>query len=513
MPDSGVNFINVDAVESERLKFRETYLKHFHESSKDTWHSLQQKAKKMGFPIVECLSILVMILHVFLCPYTKVEESFNIQAIHDILQYKTNISQYDHLQFPGVVPRSFLGPLVVAISSFPLVQTFTVLDIPKIYQQYIVRLCLGNAVLVGLLAYTSAIREKFGSQTAKLTLLITVTQFHFMFYCSRTLPNIFALVLVLFALRSWLNQSHVSFMWLSGAAILIYRSELTIFLGILLLLDLFWRRLSVLNLLKIGIPAGIILLGLTVIVDSYFWQRFLWPEGEVLWYNTILNKSSNWALPRSLSFSIFLIPIGLYMSPRLSQLVLPALIFVLVYSFLPHKELRFIIYVIPVCNTAVAEALHLMWINKDKSVLRKFLAVVCMLHMIGNLCTTGIFIYTSYQNYPGGTALYRLHQIESPDLPVHVHIDVPAAQTGITRFGQIYSNWIYNKTEDLEPGGTDMMSYTHIILGDNERLPLYKHTHNIIENITGFDRIEINVRKFPFLFWKVKDKMWILKKK
>jgi alpha-1,6-mannosyltransferase len=70
-----------------------------------------------------------ILIHLFVSPYTKVEESFNIQGTHDILIHGipgNNVDQfltanYDHISFPGSVPRTFAGALILSGLSRPFV--------------------------------------------------------------------------------------------------------------------------------------------------------------------------------------------------------------------------------------------------------------------------------------------------------------------------------------------------------------------------------------------------------
>lgn len=79
--------------------------------------------------ILQLCLISLIGLHLAAAPYTKVEESFNIQATHDILSYgipwhnSSGIlsTRYDHEEFPGSVPRTFVGALVLAGLSNPFI--------------------------------------------------------------------------------------------------------------------------------------------------------------------------------------------------------------------------------------------------------------------------------------------------------------------------------------------------------------------------------------------------------
>ena len=234
----------------------------------------------------------------------------------------------------------------------------------------------------------------------------------------------------------------------------IFRSEIAILLATNCLYLLATKQMNLRNMVPLGVGTFVGALLLSVPVDSYFWQKPLWPELWGFYYNAIQGSSSEWgvspwhyyftsALPRLLlnPLSIPLMLLACFhpgMTQQARGLAIPALGFVAIYSLQPHKEARFIFYVIPALTGVVALGANFVWTRRAKSVLYMAGTALVCCGVLLSAGTSAAMLLLSSLNYPGGDALeqvYRLTRNEtSPVIPVHA--DVLTCMTGLSLFGQ-----------------------------------------------------------------------------
>ncbi|KAE9552950.1 hypothetical protein FO519_003827 [Halicephalobus sp. NKZ332] len=395
------------------------------------------------------------------------------------------------------------------------------------------RMVLGGSVVLSFCNFARAVESKFGKESALFLRVITASQFHFMFYCSRPLPNTFALILVLWVYQLVLDEEFQKAIKVATFSAFILRFELVLLFGPIFLIPIIERKLSITSAVVTGIITLVTSLIITVPIDSILWRRVLWPEGEVIWFNVVENKSHNYgtspflwyftrAIPKALAASTVLIPVGIFFDRRLLKVVLPTVGFIFLYSFLPHKELRFIIYVFPILNLAAAVFCARVWINKWKSWIRCILALGVIGHIVANGLYSSASLYASSSNYPGGTALSGLqfkHRYLK-DKAISVHIDPFCAESGISRFFQIFPSWEYNKTENLSV--EDLQRFDYLLFGNTttellrEQLKSnFSETHKESFSVEGFHRIKYKKMKtipLPYPVFIFKEKVIVLRK-
>jgi len=412
----------------------------------------------------------LILLHLVVAPYTKVEESFNLQAAHDVLVYGTPVTDvhrkltgsYDHFTFPGAVPRSFIGALVLAGVSQPFVWLAGFR-----HAQFVVRLVLGLTNGAALVFFKHNVAKVYGEPTARWYVVLQAAQFHVLFYASRTLPNSFAFALstvaAAFFLPSHNRRDRIPRQRLAIASLVfaavIFRAEVGLLLAMHMactFLD-FTTKAAVLAE-RLAVPlavAGAAALAVSLPIDSYFWQRPLWPELWAFWFNTVRGGASAWgtspfywyftsALPRLLLNPVVLLlwTVATSQSSTVKaayQLMIPNLLFVTLYSLLPHKEARFIFYVVPPLTVIAALGANYTVTRRVKSRFYRYVTYVLAASIPLTFAVSTAMLVFSSLNYPGGEALTALSRIIRDDpaaaAAVPVHADVLACMTGVTLFG------------------------------------------------------------------------------
>jgi hypothetical protein len=308
----------------------------------------------------------VSLVHLICAPYTKVEESFHTQAFHDMLfklpaegEVNSVIKSYfdvyahlfpglaplecpdisrdsstvanddlngsqkdppprgmatgcaikstfDHLSYPGVVPRSFLPAIVISSAVRPIKFSLDIVltsSPGKFFYQCLSRAVLGFLTCLSLSSLGSSLPLSSASKVAFV--LICVTQPHLLYYSSRPLPNTFALVLSTFAFSNWFRGRSLTCIFLLIVAVCTCRCDILVLAAPVGLSMLAMRQVSFVMGAVTGLAAVAVSLAVVVPLDTVMWDnyskpnsggldRFLWAEGVVLFYNTVENKSSDW---------------------------------------------------------------------------------------------------------------------------------------------------------------------------------------------------------------------------
>lgn len=332
-----------------------------------------------------------------------------------------------------------------------------------------------------LAIYASGLRRSFGQPVAIWYIILQASQFHVIYYASRLLSNMFAFgmtniafCLLLPGPKSSPNQRSLALVLLTIAGI-VFRSELALLVGTQTLFLLSTRQITITRAIFAGLVGLTVGLALTVCIDGAFWQSFpLWPEFEAFRFNVLAGQSSEWgtepwsfyftnALPRllfnPLSY-LLAIPVALRQPATrksAASLLIPAVAFVALYSFQPHKEWRFIIYIIPSLTSVAALGAGYLWTHRSRSFFARWATRALMISSIGALLLSSLVLLpASAANYPGGQAIDALHSQPalykdlSAQSDINVYLGNLACQTGVTRFLQQdpSSGWVYDKTED-----------------------------------------------------------------
>lgn len=309
----------------------------------------EPKITKMKYSVkVQVVLDVVLVVSttfmVLLAPYTKVEESFNVQALHDFINVGVDeIMLFDHVTFPGSVKRTCLGILFLSLPSIffrdtmkkwagilvslaillhrtlptsigmlsygGIEEMFTMTKLPQLI---VTRFLLAIFTCVSLIHLRRSVLYSCSQNSRLIGLWFSLLLYplpHIIFYSSRFLPNFLCFPLTNLGIALFISGDITRSLTILVFTGIVFRFEVLIFTGILIVLCIsgFFRDGNSLisireAIVSVGV-SGIMSIFLCSRVDSYFWDvKFVIPEFESFVFNVIGGNSSDWGVESPMAY-------------------------------------------------------------------------------------------------------------------------------------------------------------------------------------------------------------------
>lgn len=289
--------------------------------------------------LLDITLIVSATLMILISPYTKVEESFNVQAIHDFINIGTDeIGLFDHVSFPGSVKRTCLGalglslPLIflpdsmknignLLISLAILIHKFLptsinllknendisqIFKLTKISQLLVSRFILSFFSCLSIIHLRRSVVNSCSKNSKLIGFWFSLLFYplpHILYYSSRFLPNFICFPLTNLAISLFISGDITRSITILIFTGIIFRFEILVFTMVLIILCItgFLRNGNGLITIREGIVSVLISSLMSIFlcsrIDSYFWDvEFIIPEFDSFVFNIIGGNSSKWGV-------------------------------------------------------------------------------------------------------------------------------------------------------------------------------------------------------------------------
>lgn len=227
------------------------------------------------------------------------------------------------------------------------------------------------------------------------------------------------------------NKNRIYGIILSGLSV-IFRPTSVIFLIFIYLYHFIIIKDKIKFIIQLLCIASLILI-IQILIDSYFYNKFVITIWNFLEFNFLENKSTMYgilpfywyfiaALPFMCGGFILLIPLIIKYCDK-TYLFYSAILMLCFYSLLGHKEYRFIYTVISIFMIYCGNVIYNLWIRYGKIII-KLLALIIIIHII-------IFCYLSCCLKRGGIEVVNYLSYELLDKPdnTNVYFMIPCHET------------------------------------------------------------------------------------